>query len=67
MELHKLLQEAYETSKHWHFPVFAGLIAHLRLGREQRIHMKNSGLGEIPGDNIPPKEILDSLSFRRGP
>lgn len=56
MELQKIISGIAESVKHWQLPLFAGLTSS---------EDNNSGLGEIAGDNILPREILISLSSRR--
>ena len=66
MDLHKLAHDVCEASKPWHFPLFAGLIGSARLHGKIEFKEKISDLGEVAGDNIIRKEILISLSSRRG-
>lgn len=64
MDIHKLIHEACEASRHGHLPVFFGLIGSIKLhGIGSRDNY--SDLGEAPGDNILPKAILNSLISRR--
>ncbi|MCX5697034.1 MAG: hypothetical protein NTU54_03545 [Candidatus Omnitrophica bacterium] len=66
MDLHKIAHDIYEASKHWHLTLFAGLIDSIRLHSKVEERDRISGLGEVIGDNILQKEILISLSSRRG-
>lgn len=67
MDIHKLAHDAYEATKHWHLPLLVGLIGSIRINSKADLGRENSDLGEAPGDNILTKEILISLSSRRGP
>jgi len=64
MDIHKLANDASEAAKH--LPLFIGLISSIRIAPKVRTEITNSDLGDVPGDNILPKEILISLSSRRG-
>lgn len=66
MDFHKITHDICEVAKHWHLPVFVGLIGSVKVIPKINGQGVISGLGEIPGDNILPKEILISLSSRRG-
>lgn len=66
MDLHKLAHDVYEASKHWHLPLLAGLVGSIRIMPKADSREHISDLGEVPGDNILSKEILISLSSRRG-
>lgn len=48
-----------------HLPLFVGLIGIIK-SRRENFKETLSDLGEVTGDNILPKEILISLSSRRG-
>ncbi|MCX5704175.1 MAG: hypothetical protein NT066_06785 [Candidatus Omnitrophica bacterium] len=48
-----------------HLPMFVGLIGTLKIHKEN-LKETLGDLGEVTGDNILPKEILISLSSRRG-
>lgn len=63
MDLHKIAHEVCEVSKHWHLPLFAGLIS-LVEKYEQGLKGKLSDLGDL-GDNVPAT-LIKSLSSRRG-
>jgi len=65
MELQKIISGIAENIKHWQLPLFAGLTNVANLKRKEGLEDNDSGLGEIAGDNILPKEILISLSSRR--
>lgn len=65
MDLHKLVHDACEASKHWHLPILFGLIGHVRLHSGVENKYEIGDLGDAPGDNILPKEILNSLISRR--
>ncbi len=62
MDLHKLAHDACEATKYWYMPLLAGLIGYIRIIKEKD---KISDLGDVPGDNILSKEILNSLISRR--
>ena len=66
MELTKILQDVYEASKHWHFSLVAGLISSFKTHSGVEAKDKISDLGDVPGDNILPSQILISISSRRG-
>ena len=63
MEIHKMTHEAYEVIKHLSFLTF--FFGSIRITPKRSINEQNSDLGEVPGDNILPKEILISLSSHR--
>lgn len=65
MDMHKLTHEICEAARHWHLPLFAGLIASVWAAPKKDKQENISDLGEVPGDNILPSEILFSLSSRR--
>ncbi|MCM8797303.1 MAG: hypothetical protein NC923_05450 [Candidatus Omnitrophica bacterium] len=65
MDLQKLAHDAYEASKHWHLPILFGLVGHIRLHSKMEDKDIIGDLGDAPGDNILPKEILNSLISRR--
>ncbi|MDP2941052.1 MAG: hypothetical protein Q8N85_02195 [Candidatus Omnitrophota bacterium] len=67
MDIHKLAQDVYEAGKHWHLPLFFSLLGSVGFPSKMGIRDKNSDLGDAPGDNILPSEILISLSSRKGP
>lgn len=64
MDIHKLAHDASEAAKH--LPLFIGLISSIRITPKMRTEITDSDLGEVPGDNILPINILNSLSSRRG-
>ena len=66
MDIHRLVQEACETVKHWHLPLLVGLVSFIKIVPDVSKEAKVSELGEVPGDNILPNDILTSLSSRRG-
>jgi hypothetical protein len=63
MDIQKLTFEIYEFTKQWHLPLLVGFIG---LAGEAGKPGADNGLGEAPGDNILPKQILICLSSRRG-
>ena len=65
MDLHKLAHDVCEVAKHWHLPVFVGLISSVKVIPKINGQGVISDLGEVPGDNVLPKEILNSLISRR--
>ncbi|MDI6605703.1 MAG: hypothetical protein QME65_00950 [Candidatus Omnitrophota bacterium] len=67
MDIHKLAHDVYETTRHWHLPLLVGLISSIRIAPKAGLGIRKSDLGDVPGDNILTKEILISLSSRRGP
>lgn len=67
MELNKLSHDIYEAVKHWHIPLLFGIIGSVKISRKVTKQEDNCGLGDTPGDNILPKEILNSLISRRSP
>ena len=67
MDIHRLVQEACETAKHWHLPLLVGFVSFIKIVPDVSQEAEVSELGEVPGDNILPNDILTSLSSRRGP
>ena len=65
MDLHKLIHDTCEATRHWHFPLLIGLAGSIRIMPKQNSHQQIGDLGDVPGDNILPKEILNSLISRR--
>lgn len=65
MDLHRLVHDACEASKHWHLPILFGLVGHIKLHSRVENKREIGDLGETPGDNVLPREILDSLISRR--
>lgn len=65
MDLHKLAHDAYEATKHWHMPLLFGLVGSIKLHNKTEAKDIIGDLGDAPGDNILPKEILNSLISRR--
>ncbi len=65
MDMHKIAHDLCETTRHCHFPLIAGLIGYIRITPKKRIKEIIGDLGEVPGDNILPSEILISISSRR--
>lgn len=66
MDIHKLFHDSCEAARHWHFPLFSVLFGYIRIMSEQNSHDQVNDLEDAVGDNILPKEILISLSSRRG-
>lgn len=67
MDLHRLTHGIYEALKHWHIPVFVSFLTSITPKAKAKRQAKMSDLGDVPGDNILPNEILFSISSRRGP
>lgn len=66
MDLHTLAHDIHLVlNKGGHLPLFVGLFAIIR-NHHSDLKDKLSDLGEVTGDNVLPKEILISLSSRRG-
>lgn len=67
MDLHKLIHHVDEIIRggYLHFSLFAGLFGAIK-GSTPDFKDQTGDLGETPGDNFLPKEILISLSSRRG-
>ncbi len=65
MDLHKLIHDVCEATKHGHLPLLAGFIGSIRLHNKMEAKDIIGDLGDVPGDNILPKEILNSLISRR--
>ena len=65
MDLHKLVHEACEVSRHWHLPLLAGFASSIKFRSKMKAEDLYSDLGDVPGDNILPKAILNSLISRR--
>ena len=66
MDIHKLIHEACGATRHWHFPLLVGLIGFIKIIPKADSHERISDLGDVPGDNILPSQILISISSRRG-
>jgi len=64
MDINKIAHEAFETARVWHFPLLLGLVCSIRVMPKDQYNQGD--LGDVPGDNILPKNILISLSSRRG-
>ena len=64
MQTQKLIHELCEASKHMHLPLLVGLVSYVRV-TPKYLRDKFSDLGDVPGDNVLPKVILDSLISRR--
>ena len=66
MDLYKLAQHIGEILQdgHWHLPLFAGLLGAIK-NHNSVVDEKTGGLGNVPGDNILPKEILISFCARK--
>jgi len=62
MDPHKLIHDACEVVKHWHLPVFVGLIGSVKVIPKINGQGVISDLGDL-GDNVPATLILSS---RRG-
>lgn len=57
MELHKLTHEIYEATRHWHLPLFLGLVSSFKL--HHRAPKDNIGdFDEAPGDNFPGIKLI---------
>lgn len=65
MDLHRLAHDIFHTSRQTNVPFFIGLIGSLRFTFKNKDKNDLGDLGDAPGDNILPKEILISLSSRR--
>lgn len=65
MDLQKLAHDIFGASGQTHLPFFLGLIAPLKMAFKMKSKDDLGDLGDVPGDNIPPKQILISLSSRR--
>lgn len=65
MDIHKLIHDGCEAAKHLHFPMLLGLAGSIRIMPKQKSPEQIGDLGDVPGDNILPKEILNSLISRR--
>jgi len=66
MDLHKLFHEVAEACKSGHFLVLAGMLGIFKLTSGFKQMDKSCGLSDAVGDNILPKNILISLSSRKG-
>ena len=66
IDLHKTIQQICEATRHWHLPMFVGLVSSIKVNPRINTQEKISDLGDVPGDNFLPKEILNSLVSRRG-
>lgn len=65
MDIHKITHEVLEATKHYHLPIWMGLIGYIKLKPKINLNEENSGLGDVPGDNILPSKILFSILSRR--
>ena len=65
LELTKFLHHAIEVVRNSDASFLAGFIGAIKLLHATGNDETQSGLGEAPGDNILPNEILLSLSSRR--
>ena len=65
MYLNKLAHDVCEAGRHWHLPFLVGMISSIRIMPKTDSHSEISDLGDVPGDNVLPKEILNSLISRR--
>ncbi|RJP29187.1 MAG: hypothetical protein C4533_05150 [Candidatus Omnitrophota bacterium] len=63
MDIHKLIHDTCEATKH--LPFLIGLAGSIRIMPKQNSREQIGDLGDVPGDNILPKEILNSLISRR--
>ncbi len=63
MDIHKLAHDASEAAKH--LPLFLGLISSIRITPKRKTEITDGDLGDVPGDNILPLEISNSLISRR--
>ena len=66
MELIKFIHQTIEVVRSSDASFLAGFIGAIKLLHATGNDETQSGLGEAPGDNILPNEILLSLSSRRG-
>lgn len=64
MDINKITHDILEVTKHPHLPILAGLIGYIHITPKMGAKVDSSGLGEVTGDNILPKDILISLSRR---
>ncbi len=65
MYLNKLAQDVCEASKHWYLPFLIGMVSYIRIIPKSDSRSEIGDLGDVPGDNILPKAILNSLISRR--
>lgn len=65
MDFHKVAHDICNATGHWHLPLFVGFIGSMKQTFKIKAHDDLGDLGDAPGDNILPKEILISLSSRR--
>lgn len=65
MDIHKLTHDICEATRHWHLPLLIGFIGYIRVRSKKDSQDCISDLGEAPGDNILPSDILFSISSRR--
>lgn len=63
MDLYKLTHAVCEAAKHWHLPLFVGLISSITPGSQVDPSGNISDLGDL-GDNVPAT-LIKSLSSRR--
>jgi hypothetical protein len=65
MDFHKIIHDLSEAARQGHWPLFLGWLGALKYFSKDYNRYDLGDLGDTPGDNILPKEILSSLSSRR--
>ena len=65
MDIHKLAHDIFHASRQTNVPFFIALFGSMKLSFKHKRSNDLGDLGETPGDNILPKEILIALSSRR--
>jgi hypothetical protein len=65
MDMHKTFHDLCQAGEHFNLPLIVGMIGSVRFNGKIKTEDKFGDLGDVPGDNVLPKKILNSLISRR--